>query len=400
VADFVQNISQGRVTQLYDRVDTQRHREQCDHHRRARHVRLETDAVLKDLDTLTALVAGTTNEVTNTGYARKDAHGHRSHGADHRQYQRPRRPRHPRPDVDGSRRRRRVERSWDRRMTTTPPRAPTRTSSPDGPRLRAHAGWVGCNGADRYSRILPGLLTQDGRVVWRDGERRTEAVHGERRHRSGRLLALDATPQQRRVRKLLSQRDATQKRWRTPLGIRAVRRPDPRGDGHRPRQGARLHQSPLRQPGSLGNSHTVRESASGRRAWEADPLQAGPPARGRQRLPDPRRWPSVSSVPVRDESGDSRARRPGPEKLAGIRAADAAAARARRTEQRGGAPAKPNGEKTHCAQGHPYAGDNLMLAPNGARRCVSARGRPTLAPTRSAGPQLSSARRSGVAGAE
>jgi hypothetical protein len=58
-----------------------------------------------------------------------------------------------------------------------------------------------------------------------------------------------------------------------------------------------------------------------------------------------------------------------PEKLAAIRAADAAAARARRTEQRGGAPAKPNGEKTHCAQGHPYAGDNLMLAPNGARRC-------------------------------
>ena len=32
---------------------------------------LESDAVLKDLDTLTALVAGATNEATNTGYARK-----------------------------------------------------------------------------------------------------------------------------------------------------------------------------------------------------------------------------------------------------------------------------------------------------------------------------------------
>lgn len=32
---------------------------------------IETDAVLKDLDTVTQLVAGTTNEVTNGGYARK-----------------------------------------------------------------------------------------------------------------------------------------------------------------------------------------------------------------------------------------------------------------------------------------------------------------------------------------
>jgi len=32
---------------------------------------IESDAVLKDVDTVTALVAGTTNEVTNSGYARK-----------------------------------------------------------------------------------------------------------------------------------------------------------------------------------------------------------------------------------------------------------------------------------------------------------------------------------------
>lgn len=32
---------------------------------------IETDAVLKDLDTVTQLVAGTTNEVTNANYARK-----------------------------------------------------------------------------------------------------------------------------------------------------------------------------------------------------------------------------------------------------------------------------------------------------------------------------------------
>jgi hypothetical protein len=32
---------------------------------------IESDSVLRDLDTLAAVVAGTTNEVTNAGYARK-----------------------------------------------------------------------------------------------------------------------------------------------------------------------------------------------------------------------------------------------------------------------------------------------------------------------------------------
>ncbi len=28
-----------------------------------------------------------------------------------------------------------------------------------------------------------------------------------------------------------------------------------------------------------------------------------------------------------------------------------------------------NSQKTHCGKGHPYAGENLMIAPGGARRC-------------------------------
>lgn len=30
-----------------------------------------------------------------------------------------------------------------------------------------------------------------------------------------------------------------------------------------------------------------------------------------------------------------------------------------------------NREKTHCPQGHPYAGDNLRFTPNGGRYCLS-----------------------------
>jgi hypothetical protein len=72
MADFVFNIAKGRVAELYNRVDIN------DPRRTPRSIVLilatagiETDAVLKDVDTVTALVAGTTNEVTNTGYARK-----------------------------------------------------------------------------------------------------------------------------------------------------------------------------------------------------------------------------------------------------------------------------------------------------------------------------------------
>ena len=71
MADFVFNIAKGRVAELYNRVDSN------DPANSALVIvvlatsGLEADATLIDLDTLSAVVAGTTNEVTNTNYARK-----------------------------------------------------------------------------------------------------------------------------------------------------------------------------------------------------------------------------------------------------------------------------------------------------------------------------------------
>jgi hypothetical protein len=71
VADFVFNIAKGRVAELCNRVD------QNDPANSALIIvvlatsGLESDATLKDFDTLAAVVAGATNEVTNTNYARK-----------------------------------------------------------------------------------------------------------------------------------------------------------------------------------------------------------------------------------------------------------------------------------------------------------------------------------------
>lgn len=71
MADFVFNIAKGRVGEFYNRVDTN------DPANSALVIvvlatsGLESDAVLMDMDTLAAVVAGTTNEVTNTNYARK-----------------------------------------------------------------------------------------------------------------------------------------------------------------------------------------------------------------------------------------------------------------------------------------------------------------------------------------
>ena len=71
MADFVANIAKGRVIEYYNRVDSN------DPSNSALIVvvlatsGLESDATLKDFDTLAAVVAGTTNEVTNTNYARK-----------------------------------------------------------------------------------------------------------------------------------------------------------------------------------------------------------------------------------------------------------------------------------------------------------------------------------------
>lgn len=71
MAGFVFNIAKGRVAELYNRVDSN------DPANSALIIvvlatsGLESDATLIDKDDLAAVVSGTTNEVTNTGYARK-----------------------------------------------------------------------------------------------------------------------------------------------------------------------------------------------------------------------------------------------------------------------------------------------------------------------------------------
>jgi hypothetical protein len=71
MSNFVYNISLGRVAELYNRVDS--------NDPAASELVLavlatsgiESDATLKDKDTFSAIVSGTTNEVTNSGYAKK-----------------------------------------------------------------------------------------------------------------------------------------------------------------------------------------------------------------------------------------------------------------------------------------------------------------------------------------
>ncbi len=58
-----------------------------------------------------------------------------------------------------------------------------------------------------------------------------------------------------------------------------------------------------------------------------------------------------------------------PEQRAALRARDAELHRDRRTRERGGLPARPNGMRTHCPQGHPLSGDNLYAPPSGSRKC-------------------------------
>lgn len=71
MADFVYNNAKGRFVELYNRVDTN------DPANSALVVvilaasGIESDAVLRDKDTLADVLSGTTNEVTNTGYVRK-----------------------------------------------------------------------------------------------------------------------------------------------------------------------------------------------------------------------------------------------------------------------------------------------------------------------------------------
>lgn len=70
MADFVFNIGKGRVAELYNRVDSN------DPANSALIIIIidaagDTDATMKDRADVSALLAGTANEVTNSGYARK-----------------------------------------------------------------------------------------------------------------------------------------------------------------------------------------------------------------------------------------------------------------------------------------------------------------------------------------
>lgn len=70
MADFVFNIAKGRVAELYNRVDSN------DPANSALIVVAidangDTDGTMRDRDDLSALLGGTANEVTNSGYARK-----------------------------------------------------------------------------------------------------------------------------------------------------------------------------------------------------------------------------------------------------------------------------------------------------------------------------------------
>lgn len=71
MSDFSFNVCLGREVELYNRVDSNDPANSALIMMILAGTGLETDAVLKDKDDFAALVSGTTNEVTNTGYARK-----------------------------------------------------------------------------------------------------------------------------------------------------------------------------------------------------------------------------------------------------------------------------------------------------------------------------------------
>lgn len=65
------NIALGRIAEFYVRVDSNDPANSAFVLAVLATAGVESDAVLKDKDTLADVVAGTTNEVTNSGYARK-----------------------------------------------------------------------------------------------------------------------------------------------------------------------------------------------------------------------------------------------------------------------------------------------------------------------------------------
>lgn len=71
MSQFQFNVSLGREVELYNRVVANDPANSALIMAVLAEAGLESDAALKDKDTLAAVVAGTTNEVTNTNYARK-----------------------------------------------------------------------------------------------------------------------------------------------------------------------------------------------------------------------------------------------------------------------------------------------------------------------------------------
>lgn len=71
MANFVFNIAKGRVVEFYNRVENNDPANSALIIVVLQSSGLESDAVLIDKDTLSDVVAGTTNEATNSNYARK-----------------------------------------------------------------------------------------------------------------------------------------------------------------------------------------------------------------------------------------------------------------------------------------------------------------------------------------
>lgn len=71
MADFVFNIAKGRVAELYNRVDSNDPTNSALIIVILQTTGLESDATLKDYDTLSVILAAANDEPTNTGYARK-----------------------------------------------------------------------------------------------------------------------------------------------------------------------------------------------------------------------------------------------------------------------------------------------------------------------------------------
>jgi hypothetical protein len=71
MAAFTFNIAKGKTREYHDRVDNNDPANSALILVVLAHTGIESDSVLQDYDTLSALLAGASNEVTNTNYARK-----------------------------------------------------------------------------------------------------------------------------------------------------------------------------------------------------------------------------------------------------------------------------------------------------------------------------------------